>query len=97
MKSKILLFTSPTCPNCAPAKDFIKRFSEERNDFEYEEMSTMMPEAIRLAKEFEVRAVPTFIIRGPGYENNIGFVGIPSKERFNEFLDLTQGKIKSLK
>ncbi len=94
MKSKVLLFTSPTCPNCPPAKKFIKELSEERKDFSYEEISTFLPEAQKLAKKYEIRAVPTFIIKGPGYEHNIGYAGLPSKKKFNELLDLSMGKKK---
>jgi len=57
----------------------------------YKEMSTMYPEAQKLARKYEIRAVPTIIIQGPAYEKNIGFVGVPSKKKFNELLDLSLG------
>lgn len=91
MKSKVYLFTSPTCPNCPPAKKFIEALSKKRKDFDYEELNSFDNHAIKLAKEFEVRAVPTFIIKGPKFENNIGYVGLPSNDRFNELLDISQG------
>jgi protein-disulfide isomerase len=51
----------------------------------------MFKESMKLAQKFEVRAVPTFIIQGPNYDKNIGYVGVPSKVKFNELLDLSQG------
>ena len=44
------------------------------------------------AKELDIRAVPTFIIKGDGYESNIGFVGTPTTKKLNELIDLSQGK-----
>ena len=97
MKSQVYLFTSPTCPHCPAAKDFIEKFSEERDDFDYEVLSSFDNYGRAMAQEFEVRAVPTFIIKGPKYDKNIGIVGSPTKEKFHELIDLSQGIVKEKK
>jgi len=91
-KSKVYLFTSPTCPNCPPAKEFIRKFMKERNDFTLEEISTISPDGERKARKFEVMSVPTFIIIGKGYPHPIGLRGNQSFKSMNKYLDLSYGK-----
>ena len=91
-KSKVYLFTSPTCPNCPPAKEFIKKFMKERDDFIFEEISTMSRDGEKMARKFEVMSVPTFIITGKGYPHPIGLRGNQSSKSMNKYLDLSYGK-----
>lgn len=91
MKAKIYMFTSPTCPHCPPARKFMKDFKKERDDFELFDIVAGTEEAAEKAKEFNVNSVPTFIIQGPGYKDNIGIRGTPSKEKMNKYIDLSYG------
>ena len=90
-KTIIYLFTSPTCPNCPPAKIFIHNFKKERNDFILKELSTATTEGSRKAKKFGVMSVPTFILKGPGYSELIGLVGVQSAKTMHKYLDLSYG------
>ncbi|NOZ80503.1 MAG: hypothetical protein GXP63_02425 [DPANN group archaeon] len=90
--TKVYLFTSPTCPNCPAAKTFIREFRQERDDFQLIELSTMSHEGQRKAKSFNVMSVPTFIIKGPGYPQAIGLMGVQSSKSMNKYLDLSYGK-----
>lgn len=92
MKSKVYLFTSPTCPHCPNAKKFIHEFKKKRDDFVLKEYSTATKEGQKLSAKFQVRSVPTFIIKGPGYAGNIGLVGVQNDKTMNKYLDLSLGK-----
>lgn len=95
----MFLFTSPTCPHCPAAKRFIEGFVQDRKDFTLHMISTMSDQGQMLSHEFGVMSVPTFIIRGPGHEGNIGARGTPSKEMMDKYLDVAKGKlpVESLK
>jgi len=93
-KSKVYLFTSPTCPNCPPAKEFIRKFMKERDDFIFEEISTASRDGERKARKYNVMSVPTFIIIGKGYPQPIGLMGNQSSKSMNKYLDLSYGKIE---
>jgi len=90
-KSIVYLFTSPTCPNCPPAKRFIEGFSKERDDFILKEMSTATHEGSKKSKKFGIRSVPTFIIKGPGYPEAIGLIGLQSEKAMHKYIDLSYG------
>ena len=49
-----ILFTTKTCPNCPPAKDLLKPFS----DIEYLDAHENMD----LVSEFSIRAVPSLVV-----------------------------------
>jgi len=91
-KAKVYLFTSPTCPSCPPAKQFMQRFRQQRDDFDYAEFSTSTHEGSKKAEHYDVMAVPTFIIKGPGYPGNIGLRGLQSEAVMNKYLDVALGK-----
>jgi predicted DsbA family dithiol-disulfide isomerase len=91
-KAKVYLFTSPMCPHCPPAKKFIQNFKSTRDDFDLIELSTITHEGQKKAEQFDVMSVPTFIIRGPGYNGNIGLQGVQSTEVMNKYIDVALGK-----
>lgn len=90
-KTKIYLFTSPTCPNCPPAKKFMQEFKKERNDFIYQELSVAKHEGRNKAKKYGVMSVPTFAIIGPNYPTPIGLRGLQTKKVMNKYIDLSYG------
>ncbi len=93
-RAKIYLFTSPTCPSCPPAKNFMSEFKKERDDAVFSEYSTITSEGRKLARKFNVMSVPTFIIIGPGYPTPIGLRGIQSTKSMNKYIDMSLGLVK---
>jgi predicted DsbA family dithiol-disulfide isomerase len=91
-KAKIYLFTSPTCPHCPPAKKFMQNFKSSRDDMDFQEFSTITAEGQKKADQYDIMSVPTFIIRGPGYQGNIGLRGVQSAESMNKYIDIALGK-----
>ncbi len=91
-KAKVYLFTSPTCPHCPPAKKFMQNFKSTRDDCDFIELSTMDHEGQRKAEQFDVMSVPTFIVKGPGYNGNIGLRGVQSNDSMNKYIDIALGK-----
>ncbi len=91
-KAKVYLFTSPTCSHCPSAKKFIHNFKFTRDDFDLIEYSTITEEGQKKAEHFDVMSVPTFIVKGPGYNGNIGLRGIQSNDVMNKYLDIVLGK-----
>ena len=90
-KAKIYLFTSPTCPHCPAAKQFMDKFKKERDDFVYHELSTAIRQNQVKAHKFNVTSVPTFIIQGPGYPSPIGLRGTQNTDTMNKYIDLALG------
>jgi thioredoxin-like negative regulator of GroEL len=93
-KAEVLLFFSPLCPHCPPAKEAITELAGSRDDFELQLMNTLEPETAPEAARYGVRSVPTFIIKGPGHEENIGLQGGQSKDTLNKYIDIAIGKRK---
>lgn len=93
-QAKVMLFTSPTCPQCPAAKDFIHEFRKERDDFQLVEYSTHSHDGQKRARTYNVMSVPTFIIQGPGYPQAIGLVGVQSAKAMNKYLDMSYGKVQ---
>ena len=91
-KAKVYLFTSPTCPHCPPAKRFMQNFKSTRDDCDFIELSTITEEGQKKAEHFDVMSVPTFIIKGPGYNGNIGLRGVQSNDSMNKYIDIALGK-----
>jgi len=89
---KVLLFHSPTCPHCPPARDLIKKIHDERKDFELIEYLPSTIGAKEKYVEFNVASTPTFIIQGPGHPENIGLRGKQSAAVLNKYLDIAAGK-----
>jgi len=48
-------------------------------------------ESERLFKKFGVVSVPTFIIKGPGFPQNIGLRGVQSEKTLHKYLDIALG------
>lgn len=92
MQAKMLLFTSPTCPHCPAAKQAAAEVAKSRNDVVFEELSTALPKTQKKAQKYEIRSVPTFIINGPAFSENIGLAGVQSKEVLHKYLDISLGK-----
>jgi len=92
-KAKVYLFTSLTCPHCPTARSFITKFKKERNDFELINAEVQTKEGNDLAKQFDIDSVPTFIIQGPAYPENIGLRNY-SEKTMNKYLDIALGKTK---
>ena len=90
-KATVMLFTSPTCQHCPAAKRIMSEFVNEREDFEYKELSTSSKEGSRKAKKFGVMSVPTFLITGPAIEDIIGLRGVQSKNTLNRKIDEALG------
>jgi len=90
-KATVMLFTSPTCQHCPAAKRIISEFVKERDDFEYQELSTASKEGSRKAKKYGVMSVPTFLITGPAASDIIGLRGVQSKNTLNRKIDEVLG------
>ncbi len=93
-EAKIEIFTSPTCPFCPGAVKAAKELSKEREDFKIEETSTGTEKGRKRANSLDVRSVPTLFITGPGTEERIGYIGVPSKQALNKMLNIALGKEK---
>lgn len=90
--SKVVVFTSPTCPHCPPTKKLVSEVASEKDDVEYEEMSTATPEGSRRAQELGIMSVPTIIITGPGSEQPIGLAGLPPRKGLEKAINISLGK-----
>ncbi len=91
VKAKVMLFTSPTCPHCPAAKNFMKEYSKKRGDITYIEYSTATREGHKKAQKYNVMSVPTFIIKGPGFDP-IGLRGLQSEKIMDKYIDIALGK-----
>ena len=58
-KSRIEIFTSPTCPHCPGALELAREVEREREDVEVVELSTLSEEGRKKAQEFEKRGSTT--------------------------------------
>ncbi len=90
-KAKILVFTSPTCPHCPHALRLAKDIEKERADVRVTEISTGTFFGKRKAEQMDVMAVPTLFVKGPGYPQNIGLKGIPSRKGLTKAIDISLG------
>jgi len=89
---KVMLFWSPTCPHCPPARELIHKIKDSRKDFDLSEYQPGTAEARDKYLEYNVTSTPTFIIIGPGYPDNIGLRGSQSEKVLNKYLDIAAGK-----
>ena len=92
MKAKIEIFTSPTCPHCPKAVKKAEELAKERDDIKILEISTATKNGQKKARELNVRSVPTLFITGPGYEDRIGHVGVPSRNALEKMIAIALGK-----
>ncbi len=74
MPVKIEIFTTPTCPNCNPTIEFVKRVVEELED-EVEIETIDINKHPSRALSYGIFAVPTVAINGI-----VKFIGMPNKE-----------------
>ena len=93
-KSKIEVFTSPTCPYCPSAMEIIGEVARERSDVFVDEINMALPEGMDKAKQFQVIITPTVFVKGPMHNEILAVAGTPSKARLNELIDISQGKKK---
>ena len=94
MKAKVMLFHSPFCPHCPPAKKLIEKIARNREDIVLLMFNTNTPEGVRKATEMDIVSTPTFIITGPGHDENIGLRGIQNESVLNKYIDIALGKRK---
>ena len=85
------VFTSPTCPHCPAAKEFASQVAKERGDVTLKNVVSGMSGSNGLFKKFDVASVPTIIIKGPGYDKNIGLRGAQPPKTLHKYLDLALG------
>lgn len=90
-KSKVEVFTSPTCPHCPSAKNLAKQVEKEREDIEVKELSTATDEGMKKAQHYGIMSVPTLLINGPAYSEPIGMRGTPSKQGLNKAVNISLG------
>jgi len=91
-KTRIGVFTSPTCPHCPGAIEMVNEIALGRDDLKIEEYSTITPVGSRMAAEQGITSVPTILLNGPGYKNTIAFRGAPSRIKLMSAIDVTRGK-----
>jgi glutaredoxin len=72
---KVIIVTTKACPYCPPAKTLWRELKKEY-DFEYEEVDATTDRGQELAKQFNIRMVPTTII-----DDKVAFIGVPPKEK----------------
>ncbi|MDG6243881.1 MAG: thioredoxin family protein [Methanolobus sp.] len=72
---KVTLVHSEWCHFCPTAKK-LWRDLKEKYDFEYEEIELDSSEGRELARQFNIRSIPTTII-----DDKVAFVGIPDKDQ----------------
>lgn len=85
------VFTSPTCPACPAAKEITAQLAKQRDDFVLKNVVSGMAGSNGLFKKHDVVSVPTIIIKGPGYPQNIGLRGAQPIPTLNKYLDLALG------
>lgn len=89
-KSKIEVFTSPTCPHCPRAVKLAKEIEAERDDVKVIETSTGTMSGHKRAETFNIMTVPTVLVKGPKHDI-IGFRGPPMKKELNHAIDISLG------
>lgn len=92
-KSKIEVFTSPTCPHCPTALRLAKEVESERDDVKVIETSTGTQQGHRRAEQFNIMTVPTVFVKGPKHDI-IGFRGPPMKKELLHAIDISLGLSK---
>jgi len=76
---KLLLFISPTCPQCPAAKDVAEKLQKIREDIEIEVLDISNHDNLTTALMLQVASTPTFVLG----ETPI-FVGrVPSPEELD--------------
>lgn len=91
-KSRIGVFTSPTCSHCPGALKLAKEISKERNDVRVEEYSLATSVGKKMAVLHQVHSFPTIFVQGPAHHETIAFRGSPSRDKLRTAIDVTQGR-----
>ncbi|MFH1770201.1 MAG: glutaredoxin domain-containing protein [archaeon] len=91
MTVKIEIFTSPTCPNCPPAKNLVRDIGKEVEDVRVVETTTATKQGSRRAQSLHVLAVPTIFVTGPEFDR-MGFRGMPPKQRLLDAIAIAKGE-----
>ncbi len=89
-KSKIEVFTSPTCPHCPTALKLAKEIEATRDDVKVIETSTGTQAGHRRAEQFNIMTVPTVFVKGPKHDI-IGFRGPPMRKELIHAVDISLG------
>lgn len=88
----LYVFSSPTCPHCPTAKAIAGQVAKERDDVTYKDVVSGMAGSNKLFKKFDIASVPTIIIQGPEYPQNIGLKGTQPAPTLHKYLDVAVGK-----
>ena len=91
-KATLYVFTSPTCPHCPSAKAIAGQVAKERDDVVYKDVVSGLAGSNKLFKKFDVTSVPTIIIQGSDYPQNIGLRGTQPVPTLHKYLDIATGK-----
>lgn len=91
MAVKIEIFTSPTCPNCPPAKNLVREIEKEVDDVKVVEFSTATKQGLKRAQSLHVFSVPTIFVTGPEFDR-IGFRGLPPRQRLLDSIAIAKGE-----
>ena len=86
---KIEIFTSPNCPHCPPAKEFVENFVNGK-DIELIQVNILTSEGQELAQKFQIMTVPTIFISSESHQQRIGFRGIPGKDDWNKAVEMVK-------
>ena len=76
---KVELFYTPTCPNCPPAKNIVRRFIRGRKDIDYSELNAFDHQD--RVMELGFRMVPTIVIDG-----KVWMSGVPTEDQLKKAL-----------
>jgi thioredoxin-related protein len=95
-QAELFVFSSMTCPHCPPVRKVVEEFSSTRKDVVVRSVVSGMSGASELFDKFEVRSVPTIIIKGPGYPHNIGLRGAQDAAVLAKYVDMALGKEPSV-
>lgn len=72
---KVQLVYTKSCIFCPAAKQIFKDL-KKNHKFDYEEIDAISPEGQKIVSKYSIMSVPSVII-----DNNLKFVGIPSKDK----------------
>ncbi len=90
-QATMMVFSSPTCPHCPAAKNFAEQVHKERDDVRLQLVTSGTPGAEKLFRKYDVASVPTVIIKGDSYDQNIGLRGAQSPKTLHKYVDLALG------
>ncbi len=83
------VFYSPTCQNCPPQKQLVRKFESDDVKVRLTDVSVEN----RRAKKHGVRAVPTTVVDGPQLDGKVGFRGLTSEERLETAVKAAKGEL----